>query len=163
VNSFTNNSFRDGEVNVEIPAATVIYCVQTQKPWPKGEPGADWAWDEPSGHFVCELKDPEGAHGLEDVDGVENIVDQMETGTYYWGLIRQFEGTLAHHPPSNGGAKGFFTLLCIDGILQPDWGAAIDSFSSILRIHEHDIEAAIVNLSLWDEFLQPRKAWRTSL
>ena len=161
--SFTSDSFTDCEVNVGLPGATKVYCVQTCEPWPDGQPGADWAWDEPLGHYICELKDPESKHGLEDDDGIEKIVSDMDAGTYYWGLVNQLEGTLAHHGPSQSGARGFFALVCIDGVIQPDWGAAIDSFSSILRIQGHDIEAAIVNLTMWDEFLEPRKAWRVPL
>lgn len=158
--SFTGKSFTDNEIHVELPNSIQVFDVQNYSPWPKGEPGADWAWDESDGHFVCEVKDPESQHGLEDRDGIERIVDQLRQGTYTWSLVKQYEGTVRNHPPSSKGADCFIALVCIDGQLNPDWGFAAAALEAAMTSSGHSIPTFIVNIRLWNQYLVPRIARR---
>lgn len=158
--SCTTNSFTDGELVATLPDATQVYDIEQVTDIPAGVPHVDWAWDEPSVHFLCEIKDPESGYAVDDEDGVDAILRRIDEGSYLIHLADKARFTSLHHSPSHRGPKTYIAVIAIEALT----GAALDAaglgITRALRDSGVTFPAIAVNIARWNVVLDPRRLVR---
>lgn len=161
-------SFHDGELLITLPAGFVLLHVDDDKAqWSKGWSGrkVDWAWQEPDGLYLCELKDPEctdaGAHprpvGLG--SHVDKIIDELSGSDYANLFAKKACSTLAQLPHAKDATN--YRYLIVAAISVPDFtGAVAMAAADNVRRHMaqlgNDMPVVVLNIEQWNTQLQPR-------
>ncbi len=161
-------SLHDGELLITLPAGFLLVHVDDNKaPWSKGWEGrkVDWAWQEPNGLYLCELKDPEctdaGAHPQPEGRGshVGKIIDELRGNDYANVLAQKACRTLAQLPHAK--ADSNYRYLIVAAISVPDFTAAV-AMAAADNVRRHmvqlgnDMPVVVLNIEQWNTQLQPR-------
>ncbi len=160
--SHTHNSFHDGHLRATLPDALAVYDVEQVREIPEGVAHVDWAWDEPSVHFLCELRDGESPWALEDRDNPEKLQKRLQDFSYIQKLANKALQTSSFHEPSKREPKVYVVVIAIESLT----GAELDAVGQVLEREMKEIgltaPGIVVNIAKWNRDLAPRKMERVS-
>lgn len=154
-------TLREGQLEAHLPLATAGHEVGRSMPYPARVPRVDWAWDELSAHFLCEVKDPEHPLAIEgDPEAAERIRADARESWYAAELAVQAHQTTLNHAPSVRTPKVFVVLLAIEAMTAPELLTASLVTHRELRALGTSATVIAVNIALWNSKFAPRRVRR---
>ena len=164
--------FHDEELLVTLPNAWILIHVDDNgAPWAKGWQGTkvDWAWEEPGGFFLCELKDPEcsGASTHPATAGqpthIQKTINKLSGTAFPNEFASNVKDTIANQPYAKAAAN--YKYIVVAAISDPNFNAAVAGPAGLV-IERHlfqlgvPMPVLVVNIAEWNAQLSPRTLQR---
>jgi hypothetical protein len=158
VTKFTSKSFEDGELSATLPSATCVYHVESAAGYPPQTARVDWAWDEPSLHLLCELKDPECAGAMQHNPTATGIMrSELAGDSFPQNLAEKAHQTALHHAASaNRPSRVYIVMAAISALTVAEMQTAALLIQKSLSNLGTTMPVIVVNIAEWNKQLTPR-------
>ena len=164
-----NTIFHDEELLVTLPSASfLVHVDDNNATWTKKWVGSkvDWAWQEPEGFYLCELKDPEckGALLHPQPTGkpshADITINKLIGETFPDEFAANVRDTLANQPHAKAATN--IRYIVVAAISHSNFMSAVamtagDIIKRDLAKMQIDIPVVVLNIAEWNAQLAPRK------
>lgn len=160
--------FHDDELLATLPNASFLIHVDDNKaPWTSAWVGSkvDWAWQEPGGFYLCELKDPECAGAVANprpagqLTHVAATVAKLTNASFPNDFAKNVVDTLANQPHAQSASN--LRYIVVAAISHKNFNSTVAlPASDVIKKHllkmGLDIPVAVLNIDAWNSQLAPR-------